>query len=89
MIADLVGVHPRTVTKWIDAGELKGVKLPGGERRVHRQVLREFCVRYEYVWAIRELNQEEGIKDDEPEPESDTLPGPAPGKQPVRRRKGA
>lgn len=32
--ADLVGVSPRTVTNWADAGKVPYLKLPGGEYRI-------------------------------------------------------
>ena len=32
--ADLVGVSPRTVTNWADAGKVPYLKLPGGENRI-------------------------------------------------------
>lgn len=44
MVAKLLNVAPRTVTKWIDRGILKGYKIPGGlDRRVTRKELERFC----------------------------------------------
>ncbi len=61
-ISDLIGVNPKKVADWIDLGELKNVTLPGlDERRVHREELRRFLERYEFVWALRELDIEEGL----------------------------
>jgi excisionase family DNA binding protein len=77
-VAELVGTNPKTVAGWFDKGILKGVKLPGlGERRVHREELRGFLARYEYIWAIRELDQEEGpLPAEEPSPIQPEKPGP-------------
>lgn len=42
-IARMVKVAPRTVTKWIDSGLLKGFRIPGGaDRRVPRESLLQF-----------------------------------------------
>lgn len=41
--AKICGVAPRTVTKWMDAGYLKGYRLPGGQdRRFLRASLEKF-----------------------------------------------
>ena len=32
-IANIVGVASRTVTKWVDSGELPGYRLPGSNHR--------------------------------------------------------
>ncbi len=72
MIAELIGVSPRTVVKWIRDGQMKSFSLPSGERRIHRDNLRDFCQRYELDFALRELNLEEGIT--EPEPEGEPEP---------------
>jgi len=38
-----LGVSPKTVTKWIDSGALRGMKLPfSNDRRVHPQALEDF-----------------------------------------------
>lgn len=42
-IAELCGVAPRTVSKWIDSGKLKGYRIPG---TLHRRVLREDLSRF-------------------------------------------
>ena len=36
-LAALLGVSPRTVRRWLSRGQLRYVRLPGGERRVPRQ----------------------------------------------------
>ena len=75
-IADLCGSNPKTVAVWIDSGEMKGVKYPNQtERRVHRDELRRFFESYENIWALRELDIEEGIPRETPntEPEPPTL----------------
>ena len=44
MVADLFGVVPRTISKWVDSGKLKGYKLPGSmDRRIPRQAIVDFC----------------------------------------------
>lgn len=47
-IARALHVAPRTVSKWIDAGTLRGYKIPGpgGHRRVQRSDLLEFVKRH-------------------------------------------
>lgn len=48
-IAKILAVAPRTVSKWIDGGTLKGFRLPGSSaRRVVREELRRFLVRSGY-----------------------------------------
>lgn len=91
-IAELVGVKARTVTKWIDSGELQGTRLPGGDlrsgdRRVHREALRSFLQRFEFIWALRELDKEEGIMAVQDEPDDE--PEPEPGSPQARKRKRA
>jgi excisionase family DNA binding protein len=42
-VARLCGVAPRTVTKWFDAGQLRGFKIPGSrDRRIPRESLVRF-----------------------------------------------
>lgn len=42
-VAARLGCATRTVTKWIDAGRLVGIRVPGSrDRRVHINALREF-----------------------------------------------
>ncbi|MBM4017214.1 MAG: helix-turn-helix domain-containing protein [Planctomycetes bacterium] len=42
-VARLCGVAPRTVTKWFDAGSLRGYKIPGSrDRRIPRDSLIRF-----------------------------------------------
>lgn len=38
-VAELLGVQPRTVRKWIDDGKLAGIKLPNGEYRFREEFL--------------------------------------------------
>jgi excisionase family DNA binding protein len=46
--ANYCRVAPRTVTKWIDSGRLKGYRLPGSQdRRVDENDLIEFMEKYE------------------------------------------
>jgi excisionase family DNA binding protein len=47
-IATRLSVAPRTVTKWIDAGQLRGYRLPGsGHRRVRGVELLDFVRRFD------------------------------------------
>jgi excisionase family DNA binding protein len=42
-VARLCGVAPRTVSKWFDAGQLRGFKIPGSrDRRIPRETLIRF-----------------------------------------------
>lgn len=44
-ISQILGVSTRTVSKWIDSGDIKGFKLPGsGDRRVSRSELIRFMI---------------------------------------------
>lgn len=43
-LAELFRVAPRTLSKWVDAGRLKGYRLPGSnDRRIYRQDALEFA----------------------------------------------
>ena len=46
-IAEIAGVAPRTVSKWIDAGILKGYRIPlSQDRRVEVAELRKFLSKH-------------------------------------------
>jgi excisionase family DNA binding protein len=46
-VARLCGVAPRTVSKWFDAGQLRGFKIPGSrDRRIPRDSLIRFMRAY-------------------------------------------
>jgi excisionase family DNA binding protein len=46
-VARLCGVAPRTVSKWFDAGQLRGYKIPGSrDRRIPRDSLVRFMRAY-------------------------------------------
>jgi two-component system response regulator RpaA len=46
-IAEMIGVVPRTVAKWIDDGRLRGFRLPGSQhRRARRDDVEKFCVEH-------------------------------------------
>ena len=48
-VAKICKVAPRTVSKWFDAGKLKGYKLPGaGDRRVQKDNLINFLTEYKF-----------------------------------------
>jgi excisionase family DNA binding protein len=38
-VAELVGVSPRTVLRWVERGDLAAVRLPGGRLRISRRDL--------------------------------------------------
>lgn len=40
--ADIIGVHPRTLTRWVTDGALKAVRLPSGRYRIQRADLDAF-----------------------------------------------
>jgi excisionase family DNA binding protein len=46
-IADLCGVHITTAIRWIDAGQLKAYRTPGGRRRVAADELQGFLERHQ------------------------------------------
>lgn len=53
-VAKLLGVAPRTVSKWFDRGLLAGYRLPGSrDRRVTREALEQFA-RQHHI-PLREL----------------------------------
>lgn len=60
-VARLLRVAPRTVSKWMDAGRLRGFRLPGtrpgtaGDRRFTRRAVVEFCA--EFGWPLEELTR--------------------------------
>lgn len=57
-VADLVGVAPRTATKWIDSGIIKGHRLPGSkDRRVLRVDLVAFLVERNYGFALERIGE--------------------------------
>jgi excisionase family DNA binding protein len=39
VVAGQLGVHPKTVRRWLASGRLHSVRLPSGERRVPREAL--------------------------------------------------
>lgn len=63
-IARLIGgtsICPRTVTQWINRGELKDVRLPGrSDRRVYVEELRKFLKKHGYYWALDAVDNPEG-----------------------------
>jgi excisionase family DNA binding protein len=38
-VAEILGVHPRTVTNWCNEGTLKAIVLPSGRFRIRRDDL--------------------------------------------------
>ena len=42
--ASLLGVHVRTIRRWLDAGLLGYVQLPSGERRIPHSELEPYLV---------------------------------------------
>jgi excisionase family DNA binding protein len=60
-VARICRVSPRTVAKWIDAGLLKGYRVPGSkDRRIPREILIRFLK--DHGMPLRELEAEEWHK---------------------------
>ena len=47
--ANMCGVHPATVVRWIDLGKLKAYRTPGGHRRIFLKDLRTLMIPYGLV----------------------------------------
>jgi excisionase family DNA binding protein len=45
-VADELGFSPRTVLRWIDAGHLDAVRLPGGRLRIPQSAYSSFIARH-------------------------------------------
>jgi hypothetical protein len=61
MIATILKVAPRTVSKWIDAGKLKGYRIPCSlDRRVSAHDLMDFMRKYDF--PASQITQVEGLK---------------------------
>lgn len=45
-VADELGFSPRTVLRWIDAGHLDAVRLPGGQLRIPQSAYSSFLTRH-------------------------------------------
>jgi len=58
-IADLCGVAPRTVCKWIDNGTLKGFLIPGSR---HRRVRREDFEAFQRTYGNQDMAKVEIIE---------------------------
>lgn len=48
-VADELGFSPRTVLRWIDAGHLDAVRLPGGRLRISENAYSSFVTRHSVV----------------------------------------
>jgi excisionase family DNA binding protein len=46
-VAERLRVSPKTVRAWLEQGELRGFKLPGGEWRIWPAALGELLQRFE------------------------------------------
>jgi len=56
-VATICKVAPRTVTKWFDAGRIKGYQIPGSmDRRIPRDNLIEFLNKHGMVDALKEID---------------------------------
>ena len=44
-VAKRLGVSNTTVLRWISSGLMVTLKLPGGQNRIHRDVLRDFMAK--------------------------------------------
>ncbi len=92
-IAELLGVSPFTIRRYIKLGELRAIKLLGGFR-VHQDELQRFLKAHEVNPEEEELLPEEVVADKveptlgKPEPPPPPAPAPAPAprpKTPARR----
>lgn len=62
-VASVCKVAPRTVTKWFDAGRIKGYQIPGSmDRRIPRDRFIEFLKEHGMHDVLKEIEQ----KDDNP-----------------------
>ena len=43
-VAKLLRVHPKSVTRWAQAGMIECIKTPGGHRRFRRSAVERFVV---------------------------------------------
>jgi excisionase family DNA binding protein len=66
VVAQILKVAPRTVSKWFDAGKLRGYQIPGSQaRRVPRENLIEFMREYKMPMALlEEWDAQHAIADD-------------------------
>jgi excisionase family DNA binding protein len=55
-VAQILGVAPKTVTKWVDAGHMSGYRLPGSQdRRIYRTAVLAFAREHGMRHALRTL----------------------------------
>lgn len=60
-IAEICSCTPRTVSKWIDSGQMKGIRLPlSNDRRVHKDDLDLFLSRYGFKPHVEPERDETG-----------------------------
>lgn len=67
-IADICGVHITTAIRWIDGGELRAFRTPGGRRRVAAEEVRGFVERHK-IPVLRKLARDRPlvlVVDDDP-----------------------
>ncbi len=88
-LAELLGVSPFTIRRYIKLGELRAVKLLGGFR-VHRDDLQRFLKAHEVNSAEEELSPEEATAEKaapnpKPGPEANPVK-PTPGRVSSRTR---
>ena len=55
--AELLGVHPTTLRRWADAGEIPVALTPGGHRRFTRADIEAFVARRKRLRTIGSLEQ--------------------------------
>ncbi len=59
-IAELCGVHITTAIRWIDAGQIKAFRTPGGRRRVAADEVRAFIEKHK-IPVGRKLRREQAL----------------------------
>lgn len=58
--ADLIGVHPNTITQWVNEGRLPCLRAPSGHRRYDPDHIRHLATRQPFVdglWAVQVRGQ--------------------------------
>ena len=64
-VADELGFSPRTILRWIDAGHLEAVRLPGGRLRISQTALETMLAECAtatrpHMVAVQEVDDEDG-----------------------------
>ena len=71
MVAQALGVSPPTVVNWIDSGRLPAHRTPGKHRRIVREDVRAFALKFDYPLPV-------GFDDEDERAANAPLPPPRP-----------